>query len=127
MQWKQLNTSCLDPTGWGWQLVGGKYEPIPTDKEPGPPERLKVIRCSCKPSVTSNCNTGKCTCRKNGLTCIAACGHCHGAECLNAAAVVPCDSDGEYFDDSMANETVMYVSNNLDYAEEVEVEEEEVN
>ena len=105
MQWMLLNTTCLVPTEWGWQLINGKYEPIPTDLEPGPKELLKVIRCSCKPSVRNHCNTGKCTCPNNGLNCIEACGHCHGTECLNVAAAVACDSDGEYCGNSVTDDT----------------------
>ena len=127
IQWKLLKTTCLDPSKWGWQLVCGKYEPIPTDIEPGPPELLKVIRCQCKPSARSHCNTSKCTCRNNGLTCIAACGHCHGNDCLNVAASVAYDSDGDNDrNDNMTDDRVLYLSNDFDYAEEVYAEEVEV-
>ena len=34
-----------------------------------------------------------CTCRKNGLPCVSACGDCHGNECLNAETVVVYNDD----------------------------------
>ena len=40
------------------------------------------------------------------------------------AAAVACDSDGEYCCNSVTDDTLMYVGNDFDYAEEIEVEEE---
>jgi hypothetical protein len=123
-QWKLLNTCVLDPMEWGWQLVNSKYEPVPTDKEPGPPELLKVIRCSCKPSARSHCDTSKCTCRRNGLTCITACGNCRGTDCSNVASGVTCDSDdadGDDFGAGMTDDGAVFNSIDFDYAEEIEI------
>jgi len=108
---------------WGWQLTAGKFEPRPTDQEPAPQELLKIISCSCKPSARSHSDTNRCTCRNNGLTCIAACGNCYGADCLNVAAAVLCDSDGDDFSSgNVVDDTgEIYLTDDLDYAEEVEV------
>ena len=43
-----------------------------------------MIRCKCKLSSKSPCYTNRCTCRSNGINCIAACGECHGDGCHNA-------------------------------------------
>jgi len=88
IQWKSMSSTCVNPMEWGWQLSAGKFEPIPTDQEPGPQELLKISRCSCKPSTKSHCDTNKYTCHNNGLTCIASCGHCYGTDCLDVAAAV---------------------------------------
>ena len=44
-----------------------------------PSSLLKVIRCNC----TGKCGNGRCSCRKNGLLCTLACGHCKGTTCTN--------------------------------------------
>ena len=64
--------------------------------------------------------------RSNGLTCIEACDHCHGTECLNVTAAVACDSDGEC-GNSVTGDPLMYFGNDFDYTEEVEVDYEEVS
>ena len=47
---------------------------------PAPDELLNTIFCNC----TKGCG-GKCGCKKIGLRCSKACGHCRGQSCLNAA------------------------------------------
>ena len=56
---------------------------IATDKDPAPQTLLNVIRCSCKVESRNCCGTGLCSCKKNGLSCVAACANCHGEECNN--------------------------------------------
>jgi len=60
-----------------------------------PEDLLKVICCNCK----SNCTSHQCTCHKHGLSCVLACGHCHGQDCSNSDVVSNCndnsDSDSE--------------------------------
>jgi hypothetical protein len=77
--WKHLNHEALDPLKWGWQLHENKLTPVMTDLPVAPDEVLNVVRCNCK----AGCASTACTCRKNGLTCVAACGHCHGETCSN--------------------------------------------
>ena len=43
---------------------------------------LKVIRCKCK-TGSDAAYAKKCSCRKNGLFCVMACGQCQGEECSN--------------------------------------------
>ena len=38
---------------------------------------------SCKTSSRNQCGTSSCSCRKNGLACVTACGGCHGVGCNN--------------------------------------------
>ena len=66
---------------------------VPMQCQPGPPELMKVICCNCK--SVQPCSSQLCSCRKNGLKCISACGHCHGVDCHNAEAVVPIHEDSD--------------------------------
>lgn len=90
-QWK--NPHCtLKEESWGWKVTESGFVPILTDLPPAPAELLKIIRCDC----TTDCSSGRCTCRKNGMKCTLACGHCQGSACTNASAMlVEEDSDDE--------------------------------
>jgi hypothetical protein len=80
--WKILEEASLDPEDWGWTTRDGEYFPI-YSKEPVAPEKLlKFIRCNCKLETKKPCSTN-CSCRKNGLHCVAACGNCRGENCTN--------------------------------------------
>ena len=83
-QWKNLSLTCLDPKEWGWKEKNGVMEPVKTDIEPAPAWLLQVIRCNCKTDTRHPCGTRSCSCRKNGLSCVAACGGCHGEGCENS-------------------------------------------
>ena len=81
-QWK--NPQCnLQEESWGWKLTDSGYSPILTDLPPAPAELLKIIRCDCAKDYSS----ARCTCRKNGLKCSLACGHCQGTSCTNASTM----------------------------------------
>ena len=96
LQWKNLTTD-IEQTKWGWKLEeGGLTPPIPTDLEPAPADVLSVIHCRCKSTSKNTCGTNLCQCRKNGLSCVAACRDCHGNECQNFEKVdmaIGCDSE----------------------------------
>ena len=62
-----------DPSAWGWRKVGITIWPVHTHLPPAPDHLLKVIRCKC----VSGCDRGRCSCRRFGLICSAAC------ECSN--------------------------------------------
>ena len=64
-------------------LVGTSYD----SQEPASDELLKVIRCNCKVTSKNLCRWKQCSCRSNGLKCVAACGGCRGTECQNCVAV----------------------------------------
>ena len=72
----------MDPEDWGWITRNGEYFPV-YSKEPVASENLlKFIRCNCK-LETKNPWSTNCSCRKNGLHCVAACGNCRGENCTN--------------------------------------------
>ena len=84
--WKRLTHQDLDfnPEQWGWKLDGTQISPIMTDLAAGPESLLKFVRCKCKLSSRNPCGTNICSCRKNGLMCVTACGDCRGVNCNNA-------------------------------------------
>ena len=76
IMWSKLSIDILDPKQWGWKLSGSIYAPIMTDLEAAPENLLKFMRCKCKLLSRNPCGTNLCSCRKNGLKCVAACGDC---------------------------------------------------
>jgi hypothetical protein len=78
-----LDLSCLNPSDWGWKSNDDQLIPIRTDLPPAPDFLLKVIRCNCKTSSRNVCLTKLCSCIKNGLICVPACGGCKGVACNN--------------------------------------------
>jgi len=89
-QWKGV---ALQPQDWGWSLEDGKLLPIRTDLPAAHESLLEVIRCNCR----SDCSTQRCTCKKHGLDCSAACGVCRGQSCTNSVA--PDLSEHDEYDD----------------------------
>ena len=85
----------LQEKSWGWKLTDSGYSPVLTDLPPAPAELLKVIRCNC----TTDCTSARCTCRKNGLKCTLACGHCQGTSCTNGSTVDMAEEDSDEADD----------------------------
>ena len=79
----------VPPEQWGWKISGGKMVPILTDNPAAPQELLQGIRCTCK----TGCHSLRCTCRRNGLDCSAACSDCRGV-CSNTQTLSP-DTDSE--------------------------------
>ncbi|OWF46189.1 hypothetical protein KP79_PYT26260 [Mizuhopecten yessoensis] len=77
------NGQNLDPTEWGWYIQNGKLFPVKSSIAPAPEQLMKMIKCNCK----LNCDTKRCTCRRNGLECSAACGECRGINCTNSNPV----------------------------------------
>ena len=51
---------------------------------PAPDDILNVVRCKCKQSSRNQCGSNLCSCHKNGLSCVSACGECNGIACYNA-------------------------------------------
>jgi hypothetical protein len=121
--WGTLGTTALLPTDWGWRLQSGFLHPIPMIQKPGPPELMKVIYCNCKSDKA--CSSQLCTCRKNNLKCIAACGHCHGSDCANAEILVADHHDSDSESDCGEGTTDllpdMMLTAEFDYADEEEV------
>ena len=83
--WNTLMETTLDPTDWGRILENDYMVPVMTDMGPAPYELLNVIRCNCNVSTKNQCS-----CRSNGLKCVAACGSCRGTECQNCIPIIDC-------------------------------------
>ncbi|KAI3379074.1 hypothetical protein SNEBB_002215 [Seison nebaliae] len=78
MEWMGCSDG-MEPSEWGWRVEGEKLVPVMTDKRPAPEVLFRMIHCNC----SGGCNTLKCTCRKHGLECTSACGHCQNGNCDN--------------------------------------------
>ena len=84
IEWKVLDASAnFNVEEWGWRIENDCFNPVTTDKPVAPDNVLKVIRCKCKSTSKNQCGSNVCTCRKNGLKCMNACGGCHGENCKN--------------------------------------------
>lgn len=89
--WVLLRSMSLDPSDYGWRVGVHGYEPVPTLDPIAPEELLQFTSCNCN----GDCSNRRCSCKKNGVKCISACGNCKGITCKN------CVEDGvEYGDDS---------------------------
>ena len=102
-EWNTLMESTLDPKDWGWRLEGNSLVPITTDKEPAPEELLNVIRCNCRLTSKNPCGGKQCSCRANGLNCVAACGDCRGTDCQNCTQPELTEDDQNENDDELDN------------------------
>lgn len=80
LQVQEWRGNTLDPQNWGWRLSESSLIPVHTDRPPAHELLLEMIRCNCK----TDCNTQRCSCKKNGLECSVACGVCKGESCLNS-------------------------------------------
>ena len=88
MIWKKLSNNNLDPKQWGWKLEGSVFAPTMTDLAAAPDSLLKFVRCKCKLTSKNPCSTNICSCFKNGLKRVTACGDCHGEVCSNSEEIV---------------------------------------
>ena len=76
--------------------------PIATDQVPAPEHLLNIIRCNSKLSFRYPCGGWTCSCRSNGLKCVAADGDYRGDSCHNLTEVDFVDdcenAEGNVFD-----------------------------
>ena len=79
-------TTNADPLEWGWKVHQNFFAPIMTNLEPAPKELLNFVCRNCKTTSRNTCSTNLRSCRKNGLTCVAACADCRGESCNNSCA-----------------------------------------
>jgi len=77
--WMVLQSMSLDPSDYGWTLGVHGYEPLPTLHPMAPEELLRFTSCNCN----GDCSNRRCSCNKNGVHCISACGSCKGIACKN--------------------------------------------
>jgi hypothetical protein len=126
VSWKTLGAQpVLHPPAWGWKIDDGRYEPIMSDQAIAPDDILTVVRCACLPG---KCDTERCSCRRNGIECVAACRNCRGTDYYNARARVVFDEDNSDDDDDSRQLTVENLlpdfkhAYEMDYADEETVE-----
>ena len=74
---------------WSWKLSSFQVLPLTTDYQAAPESLLKVIQCN----YATDCSIVMCTCRKHGLDCSSACGHCRGTACTNNTSLDNSDED----------------------------------
>ena len=86
--WLLLRSMANSPVGLGFTLTSDGYEPVARTKPMAPDGLLNLISCNCK----KDCSNMRCSCKRNGVKCISACGNCHGTECQNATTK-PDDDD----------------------------------
>ena len=79
--WILLQSMSLNPSDYGWTLGVHGYEPIPTLDPMAPKGLLKFTSCNCH----VDCSNRWCSCKKNGVMCISACGVCKGITCKNSS------------------------------------------
>ena len=74
----------LNPDEYGWTVGVHGYESVRTLDSMAPEELLQLTSCNCH----GDCSTQRCSCKKNSIQCIYACGICKGITCKN------CINDG---------------------------------
>jgi len=67
----------MNPTEWGRKQENDQLILIMTEKNAAPDELLKIIHCNC----SEGCQSSRCSCRRYGLPCTAACGPCQAENC----------------------------------------------
>ena len=92
--WMLLQSMSLDPTNYGWAIGAHGFEPIPTLEPMAPEELLKFTSCNCK----GDCSNRRCSCKKNDVKCIAACGNCKGITCKNCIDDIDPEDESEELD-----------------------------
>jgi hypothetical protein len=93
--WGSMNGTNIEPTKWGWECNRNSLTPIKVVGDVTPQAVLKFIRCNCH----GNCSSSMCSCKKNGLHCVSACGHCHGTDCANTGVSSSGAIEGETDDE----------------------------
>ena len=78
--WLMLKSPSLDVLKYGWKLEKDVYTPVPTTDPIAPKYLLEFISCNCE----GDCSTRRCSCKRQGVKCISACGKCNG-ECTNVS------------------------------------------
>ena len=85
--WLDKTVEDLNPKEWGWTIRKDTLFPKEMSQQPAPDFLLNIIHCNCK----TDCDTRKCGCRKNGLSCSNGCGSCRGINCSNSQQIAEDD------------------------------------
>ena len=80
----KLNLDALDPRLWGGHFKTMNILQYKLLKDIAPENLLKFMRCKFKLTSKNLCGSSTCSCCKNGLKCVTACGGCCGGGCNNA-------------------------------------------
>ena len=91
-QWKHLDLECLQPVDWGCKLENNTMDLEKTDLDPVPESILQSVCCKCKVTTKNPSSTRSRSRSKNGLSCVLACGDCHGEQSHNCE-MPPKESD----------------------------------
>lgn len=95
-QIQQWLSSKISPESWGWQKQD-ILMPTKMTQDAAPLEILNMIFCNCKTGCKKACG-----CRKAGISCSSACGHCQTGNCTNLEknnVDIDEDEDNDDFDD----------------------------
>ena len=84
-------TNEMNPTEWGWKQEKKQLIPIMTQNNAAPDALLAIIHCSC----SGGCKSCRCSCRRYGLPCTAACGPCQIENCDNPNNTQEVDTEVE--------------------------------
>ena len=95
IQWKDEVQHAPAMSDYGWKVEDSQTLPLMTNLSAAPTTLLQILRCNC----ASDCTTNRCTCRKNGLDCSAACGQCKGTGGSNSPIVEDTDDEDDNADD----------------------------
>ena len=79
--WILLQTMSLNPSDYGWTLGVHGYEPVSTLNPMAHEGLLEFTSCNCH----GDCSNWQCSCKKNGVMCISACGVYKGITCKNCS------------------------------------------
>ena len=82
--WIFLQSMSLNSNDYGWELGVHGYGPVPTLYQMASGVLRKFMSCNCH----GNCSNRRCSCKKNGVTCISVCIICKCNTCRN------CSHDG---------------------------------
>ncbi|CAG4966547.1 unnamed protein product [Parnassius apollo] len=71
----------LSPSNWGWTEKEGQWQPIWTTQHSIWVVARELVKCGCKNSCR-----GRCSCRREGMTCTLLCKTCNG-NCDNSSVI----------------------------------------
>ena len=94
--WAMLESQSLNPLQYGWVKSSHTFEPVGFEGEVAPAALLNFTACNCKTTnPDAACNSNRCSCKRMGLYCLAACGNCHGVSCQNSKSTDKDDEEPE--------------------------------
>ena len=119
--WALLESQSLDPSQYGWVKSSQTFEPVCFEGEVAAAALLNFTACNCKTNnPDAACNSNRCSCKRMGLSCLAACGNCHGLSCQNSTSRStnrndedPEDTQGGHGAEDSDNDDLKYDQNDI--------------